>query len=70
MTTTAFDRLVDALADHGVKVTGNTATARCPAHDNQTPSLSLRAIEGQVLVYCHAGCDTRDVLAALEMGMG
>jgi hypothetical protein len=42
--------------------------ARCPAHEDHDPSLSLRPIEGQVLIYCHAGCDTRDVLAALGMG--
>jgi hypothetical protein len=31
---------------------------RCPAHDDQTPSLSICDAEGSmVLVRCHAGCD-------------
>ena len=32
--------------------------ARCPAHDDRKPSLSIRdADDGKVLVRCHAGCD-------------
>ena len=32
--------------------------ARCPAHDDLSPSLSIRAgSDGKVLVRCHAGCD-------------
>jgi putative DNA primase/helicase len=41
--------------------------ARCPAHDDRTPSLSLRdAGSGIVLVRCHAGCEQEDVIAALR----
>ena len=40
--------------------------ARCPAHDDRKPSLSIRDIDGKVLVHCHAGCDHRDVIAALK----
>ena len=41
--------------------------ARCPAHDDRSPSLSLRdAGADRVLVYCHAGCDQRRVIAALS----
>lgn len=39
--------------------------ARCPAHDDRSPSLSIAEGEGgRVLVRCWAGCDTRDVLSA------
>ena len=40
--------------------------ARCPAHADRTPSLSLR--EGVIgpLVHCHAGCLQRDVIDALR----
>jgi hypothetical protein len=42
-------------------------TARCPAHDDHTPSLSIRdAEENKVLVRCHAGCDQERVIAALR----
>jgi hypothetical protein len=40
--------------------------ARCPAHDDQNPSLSLREADGKVLVHCHAGCEQSAVIAALR----
>lgn len=41
--------------------------ARCPAHDDGTPSLSVRDTDnGGVLVYCHAGCDQRAVIDRLR----
>ena len=41
--------------------------ARCPAHDDRTPSLSIRdANDGKVLVRCHAGCDQKAIIAALR----
>ena len=41
--------------------------AKCPAHDDRSPSLSIRhADDGKVLVHCHAGCDQDRVIAALR----
>jgi hypothetical protein len=41
--------------------------ARCPAHDDRKPSLSIGEGQGgTVLVHCHAGCDQHDVIAALN----
>jgi putative DNA primase/helicase len=41
--------------------------ARCPAHDDHDPSLSiLETAEGKVLVRCHAGCDQHRIIAALK----
>ncbi|WP_375195583.1 toprim domain-containing protein [Sphingobium sp.] len=34
----------------------------CPAHDDCTPSLSVRVGDRALLFKCFAGCDTRDVL--------
>ena len=51
----------------GGRKAGRGWTARCPAHDDREPSLSIRdADDGKVLVRCHAGCDQRDVIAALK----
>ncbi len=41
--------------------------ARCPAHPDASPSLSVGYKAGRVLVCCQAGCSTADVLAALEL---
>jgi hypothetical protein len=41
--------------------------ARCPAHDDREPSLSIRQGEdGKVLVRCHAGCEQATVIAVLR----
>ena len=42
----------------GGRKAGGGWMARCPAHDDREPSLSIRdADDGKVLVRCHAGCD-------------
>ena len=42
----------------------------CPAHDDHNPSLSITVgDEGQVLMHCHAGCATRDILASISLSM-
>lgn len=67
----AFQAVLDALTGCGSKVrqTGDTAMAQCPAHSDRNPSLSIRRIEGQVLLHCHAGCHAEDVLTTLDLTM-
>jgi putative DNA primase/helicase len=51
----------------GGRKAGGGWTARCPAHDDRAPSLSIRdADDNKVLVRCHAGCDQERVIAALR----
>jgi putative DNA primase/helicase len=41
--------------------------ARCPAHDDREPSLSIcDGSDGKVLVRCHAGCEQAQMIAALR----
>lgn len=41
---------------------GNGWSARCPAHEDRHPSLSIaEGDDGRVLLKCHAGCATEDV---------
>src|SRR5262249_30652342 len=48
---------------------GSAWMARCPAHDDRDPSLSIcESKDGKVLVHCHAGCDQNRVIAALKAG--
>jgi KaiC/GvpD/RAD55 family RecA-like ATPase len=67
----AFGRLLDTIKDKGLVVREfeGRAMAQCPAHNDGRPSLSLRPIEGSVLVYCMAGCQTGDVVSALGLSM-
>jgi hypothetical protein len=51
----------------GGRKAGTAWMVRCPAHDDREPSLAITgARDGKVLVRCHAGCDQRDVIAALR----
>lgn len=45
---------------------GTRGECRCPAHDDRSPSLSVRLGETAILFHCFAGCDTVDVLKALR----
>jgi len=46
----------------------NQWMALCPAHDDSTPSLSIKlAADGEVLLYCHAGCSFDDIVRAIGM---
>lgn len=40
--------------------------ARCPAHDDRSPSLSIREADGgRVLIHCFGGCKTGAILDAI-----
>jgi putative DNA primase/helicase len=45
---------------------GHAWIAKCPAHDDHNPSLSVREADGKVLLHCHGGCSQRDVIEALK----
>lgn len=53
----------------GVRKTGSDKyVARCPAHADKTPSLSVREMsDGRVLIHCFGGCETADILAAVGL---
>lgn len=40
--------------------------ARCPAHEDRSPSLSIRDMEdGRTLLHCFGGCEVEEIVAAL-----
>jgi antitoxin (DNA-binding transcriptional repressor) of toxin-antitoxin stability system len=52
----------------GVRSHAGYWMARCPAHDDQQASLSVsRGKDQPVVVNCHAGCATPDILAAIGL---
>jgi len=52
----------------GVRSAGaNRWYARCPAHDDRAPSLSIRDAENRVLIHCFAECDPEAVLKAVGL---
>lgn len=53
----------------GVRRCGTQWVARCPAHEDREPSLSVAlAADGRVLLHCFAGCPFRAILHALRDG--
>lgn len=45
--------------------------ARCPAHEDRSPSLSIREMDdGRILIHCFSGCESGDVLAAVGLSFG
>lgn len=56
-------RLVERL---GGRWTPGGGMCRCPAHDDRTPSLSVRPGRRRLLLHCFAGCDASAILRALE----
>jgi putative DNA primase/helicase len=64
------DRVLSALREHGhePKRAGPGWCCRCPAHDDRTPSLSIRAgDDGKALVNCYAGCTVDAVCGAIGL---
>lgn len=67
-----YESVLERLEEEGlVDVTrDDRVQARCPAHNDARASLSLKeGDDGRALVYCHAGCPTSDVVAALDLRM-
>lgn len=62
----SLDAIISAL--DGVKERGGRYTAKCPAHDDKSPSLMINERDdGSTSIYCFAGCSAIDVLAALGL---
>ena len=49
------------------KTSQNTYQAQCPAHNDKKPSLTITDTGDKILLHCHAGCDTLDILNKLGL---
>ena len=62
--TTSVDDVLPRL--DGVRRTRRGWSARCPAHCDRSPSLSVAVGDnGRALLYCHAGCQYDEIITAL-----
>ena len=63
-------RFVSALSEHNCdpKPDANGWSARCPAHEDRRPSLSVsEGDDGRALVRCHAGCEFEQICEAVGL---
>jgi putative DNA primase/helicase len=51
----------------GVRRNGAGYQARCPAHEDHNPSLSITEADGTILLHCHAGCTTEAICKAFRI---
>jgi hypothetical protein len=66
MSMTPIELLLSRL--QGVKKTKDGWIARCPAHDDRKPSLSIAQGEnGFPVIWCHARCESSAVIAAIGL---
>jgi hypothetical protein len=67
---TPVERVLNALVEKGSnpRRSGDGWSARCPAHDDSSPSLSISVgADDKALVCCQAGCSVDAVLGALGL---
>ena len=67
--TTRIDPAANLIARlDGIRETGaGQWIARCPAHDDRSPSLSIKQVDDRVLIHCFAGCEVGDVMASIGL---
>ena len=62
-----IEKVLSALAKVKRRANGNYS-ACCPAHDDKSPSLSIReTTEGAVLLHCFAGCNVSAIVGAMGL---
>lgn len=52
-----------------VRPTRKGWSARCPAHEDHSPSLSIGVGDNKILLHCFAGCSTEAVCSALRISV-
>jgi len=50
-----------------VKIRGDQATAICPAHDDKSPSLTIKDCGDKTLIHCYAGCSIVEIADAIGL---
>jgi Toprim domain len=59
--------IAESLAGRRIKqLKGGNYLVPCPAHDDSSPSLSLRDGDRGLMVHCWAGCEPGDIYAAIR----
>ena len=66
----AFQKVRETLEAHGSKIQDSGPdrfVAQCPSHNDGRPSLSVRSGDRGALLYCFAGCETKQI--AVDLGL-
>ena len=60
-------RILLSLLDGVIRNGEGRWMAKCPAHDDRSPSLSIKDTGTRTLIHCFAGCEASEVLAAVGL---
>ena len=63
----ALDKVLAAIGEGNYSAAGDGYSCRCPAHDDNSPSLTITPKHGKVLLHCHAGCTFDQIVSALGL---
>lgn len=53
--------------DNAKKIGENSYQVKCKAHKDDKASLTISEEDNKILMYCHAGCDTKNILSAVGL---
>jgi len=68
MTTPEILDRIRTVTGHEPRRNGDGWKARCPAHDDRSPSMSVSTgTDGRTLLHCHAGCEHKAIIQALGL---
>ena len=59
-----FDQIITRTDARSSGVAGQYS-GKCPSHDDNSPSLSLKLTEEKILIKCHVGCTIKEVCSGL-----
>jgi len=52
-----------------VRQSGDTYRAQCPCNHKSEGQLSLREVDGRILIHCHAGHSPTEIMEALDLSL-
>lgn len=61
-----FDEVL-RLFESPKRISDSSFMAKCPCHADKTQSLSITHKAGKILFFCHAGCQTADIIQAVGL---
>ena len=59
----------EALALLSPRQKGRGFVAKCPAHEDANPSLNIDDAGDKIVLFCHGGCSTTEVVSAMGLSM-
>lgn len=62
---------LDTILSRLQKVRGRNGNyvACCPAHDDRSPSMTIRDVDGKILMHCFSGCSIHDIAGAIGIDL-